>query len=220
MKKLLLVLMIFSVAQFSCSSWNKATTGALIGAGAGGVLGGVVGHALGNTAAGAIIGAAVGGTAGALIGHYMDRQAKEIQNDIKDAKVERVGEGIKITFNSGILFDIGSAELKTAAKGNVTKLATILNKYEDTKILIEGHTDSTGSRQTNMALSENRAGSVANTLKGDGVSENRISTTGYGPDQPIAVNSTADGRAANRRVEVAIFANDKLKKAAQENKQL
>jgi outer membrane protein OmpA-like peptidoglycan-associated protein len=220
MKKLLLVLMIFSLAIFSCASWNKAMTGGVIGAGAGGVVGGLVGHALGNTAAGAIIGAAVGGTAGALIGHYMDKQAAEIQKDIKDAKVERVGEGIKITFNSGILFDVGSAELKAAAKENVTKLATILNKYEDTKILIEGHTDSTGSHQTNMTLAENRAGSVANTIKGDGVAENRISTTGYGPDQPIADNSTVDGRQLNRRVEVAIFANDKLKKAAQENKQL
>jgi outer membrane protein OmpA-like peptidoglycan-associated protein len=195
-------------------------TGGVIGGAAGGVVGGVIGHALGNTAAGAIIGAAVGGTAGALIGHYMDKQAKEIQNDIKDAKVERVGEGIKITFSSGILFDVSSAELKAAAKDNVTKLSAILKKYEDTKILIEGHTDSTGSHETNMTLSENRAGSVSNLLKADGVSESRISTTGYGPDQPVAANSSADGRQLNRRVEVAIFANDKLKKAAQENKQL
>jgi len=220
MKKVLLVLAICSVALFSCASWNRAMTGGTIGAAAGGVIGGVIGHQLGNTAVGAIIGAAIGGTAGAAIGHYMDKQAAEIQNDIKDAKVERVGEGIKITFNSGILFDVGSAELKAAAKENVTKLSTILNKYPDTKILIEGHTDSTGSHQTNMTLSENRAGSVANTLKGDGVVESRISTTGYGPDQPVADNSTVDGRQLNRRVEVAIFANDKLKKAAQENKQL
>jgi outer membrane protein OmpA-like peptidoglycan-associated protein len=220
MKKLLVVLTVLLATQFGCSSWNRAMTGGLIGAGAGGVIGGVIGNKLGNTAAGAIIGAAIGGTAGAAIGHYMDKQAQEIQNDIKDARVERVGEGIKITFNSGILFDVNSAELKSAAKENVTKLATILNKYEDTKILIEGHTDSTGSRQTNMTLSENRAGSVANTLKADGVVENRISTTGYGPDQPVADNTTVDGRQQNRRVEVAIFANDKLKKAAQENKQL
>jgi outer membrane protein OmpA-like peptidoglycan-associated protein len=216
MKKVLLVFVVCSVALLGC----KALTGGAIGAGAGGVIGGVIGHKLGNTAAGAIVGAAIGGAAGAAIGHYMDRQAAEIQNDIKDAKVERVGEGIKITFNSGILFDVNSAQLKPVARENVDKLATILNKYEDTRILIEGHTDSTGSRQTNMTLSENRAGSVSNTLKASGVQGSRITTAGYGPDQPIADNTSVDGRQQNRRVEVAIFANDKLKKAARENRQL
>jgi outer membrane protein OmpA-like peptidoglycan-associated protein len=220
MKKLVFIAAIAAIANLSCASWNKAMTGGTIGAAAGGVIGGVIGHNLGNTAVGAIIGAAVGGTAGAAIGHYMDKQADEVERDIKDAKVERVGEGIKITFNSGILFDVGSDQLKPAAQENVTKLAAILNKYQDTKILVEGHTDSTGKRPFNMTLSENRAKSVANSLKSQGVVENRIATAGYGPDQPVADNSTADGRAANRRVEVAIFANDKLKKAAQENKQL
>ncbi len=220
MKKLLMVLVMVLVAQLSCSSWNRAMTGGVIGAGAGGVIGGVIGHQLGNTAAGAIIGAAIGGTAGAMIGHYMDKQAAEIQRDIKDAKVERVGEGIKITFNSGILFDIGSDQLKPVAEQNAEQLAKILNKYEETNILIEGHTDSTGSRETNMTLSDKRAASVSRSLKTQGVAGKRITTAGYGPDQPVADNSTVDGRASNRRVEVAIFANDKLKKAAQENKQL
>jgi outer membrane protein OmpA-like peptidoglycan-associated protein len=134
--------------------------------------------------------------------------------------VERVGEGIKITFNSGILFDIGSDNLKPAAKTNCVQLSKILNKYKDTEILIEGHTDSTGARKTNLSLSEQRASSVARVLKGQGVAGSRITTNGYGPDQPVAGNTTADGRAANRRVEVAIFANEKLKKAAKENKQL
>jgi outer membrane protein OmpA-like peptidoglycan-associated protein len=220
MKKTVLIVLTMSVALLSCASWNRAMTGGVIGAGAGGVLGGVIGHQLGNTAAGAIIGAAVGGAAGAAIGHYMDKQAEEIQRDIKDAKVERVGEGIKITFNSGILFDVGSDNLKPPAKDNCVQLSKILNKYKDTEILIEGHTDSTGTRKTNMTLSEERASSVARMLKVEGVSGGRITTNGYGPDQPVASNSTSEGRSANRRVEVAIFANEKLKKAAKENKQL
>jgi len=216
MKNIIIVLAVCSLALFGC----KALTGGAIGAGAGGILGGVIGHQLGNTAVGAIIGAAIGGTAGATIGHYMDKQAAEIQNDIKDAKVERVGEGIKITFSSGILFDVGKSELTSAAQGNVTKLATILNKYADTKLLVEGHTDSTGTRELNMTLSQNRASSVANSLKSSGVAGDRITTGGYGPDQPVGDNTTVEGRQANRRVEVAVFANDKLIKAAKENKQL
>jgi outer membrane protein OmpA-like peptidoglycan-associated protein len=195
-------------------------TGGVIGAGAGGVIGGVIGHQMGNTAVGAIVGAAIGGSAGALIGHYMDKQAEEIQRDIKDAKVERVGEGIKITFNSGILFDVGSSKLKPAAEQNTVQLAKILNKYKDTEIRIEGHTDSTGSRSTNMNLSEDRASSVSRMLKSQGVMGGRIDTKGFGPDQPVESNATTMGRQANRRVEVAIFANEKLKQAAKDNKQL
>jgi outer membrane protein OmpA-like peptidoglycan-associated protein len=219
MKKLLLVVMMLSVAFVGCANWRTAVGGA-IGAGAGGAIGGLIGHKLGNTAAGAIIGAAVGGTAGAAIGHYMDKQAAEIQGDIKDAKVERVGEGIKITFASGILFEVNKADLTSAATESVNKLAVILNKYPDTKILVEGHTDSTGTHELNMKLSENRALSVANSLKSSSVTGDRITTAGYGPDQPVADNSTVEGRQANRRVEVAIFANDKLIKAAERNDQL
>jgi outer membrane protein OmpA-like peptidoglycan-associated protein len=219
MKKLLLVILAVSVVFVSCASWRTAVGGA-IGAGAGGAIGGIIGHKLGNTAAGAIIGAAVGGTAGAAIGHYMDKQAAEIQGDIKGATVERVGEGIKITFASGILFEVNKANLTPAATESVNKLAVILNKYPDTKILIEGHTDSTGTRELNMTLSENRATSVANSLKSSSVTGDRITTAGYGPDQPVADNTTVEGRQANRRVEVAIFANDKLKKAAERNDQL
>lgn len=220
MKKTALALAIVSMLLVSCASWNRAMTGGVIGAGAGGVLGGVIGHQMGNTAVGAIVGAAIGGSAGALIGHYMDKQAEEIQRDIKDAKVERVGEGIKITFNSGILFDVNSSKLKPAAEQNSVQLAKILNKYKDTEIRIEGHTDSTGSRSTNMNLSEDRATSVARMLKSQGVMGGRIDTKGYGPDQPVESNATTMGRQANRRVEVAIFANEKLKQAAKENKQL
>lgn len=199
---------------FSSCGWNHMARGSAIGAGIGGVVGGIIGHQAGNTAVGAIIGAAVGGGAGAAIGHYMDKQAQEIRRDLKNAKVERVGEGIKITFQSGILFDVGSDILKPAAQTNVNDLSRILQKYKDTNILVEGHTDSTGSDRTNLILSEDRATSVARQLKTQGVLGARISTVGYGEQQPIADNGSSVGRQQNRRVEVAIFANDKLKRAA------
>jgi outer membrane protein OmpA-like peptidoglycan-associated protein len=197
-----------------CSASNTVKGGA-IGVAAGGVIGGIIGKNSGNTAVGAIIGATIGGAAGALIGRYMDRQAEEIQKDIEGAKVERVGEGIKITFDSGILFAVNSSTLTAPAKENIDKLAKILQKYDDTNILVEGHTDATGGQELNQQLSERRASSVATYAKTLGVGGGRFSTVGYGETQPIADNGTATGRAQNRRVEIAIFANDKLKDAAE-----
>jgi len=110
---------------------------------------------------------------------------------------------------------VNKAELKQASKDNLTKLAGILNKYPDTEILLEGHTDSTGSEEWNLELSKLRAQSVENYLAGKQVMESRFTDMGYGESQPIASNETAAGRSANRRVEVAIYANDKLKKAAE-----
>jgi len=205
-----------ATSSLSCSSMSNTQKGAVGGAAAGGAIGGIIGHQSGNTAVGAIIGAAVGGAAGAYIGNYMDKQAEEMRRDLEGAKVERIGEGIKITFDSGILFDVNKAELKQASKENLTELATILKKYPDTNILLEGHTDSTGSEEWNLQLSKLRSQSVENFLAGQQVMETRFTIMGYGESQPIADNSTADGRAANRRVEVAIYANDKLKKVAKE----
>jgi outer membrane protein OmpA-like peptidoglycan-associated protein len=199
-----------------CGASNTVKGGA-IGAAAGGIIGGIIGNAAGSTATGAIIGAAIGGTAGALIGNYMDKQAEEMQRDISGAKVERVGEGIKITFQSGILFAVNSSDLQPGAQENIGKLAAILNKYPDTNILVEGHTDSTGSTEYNQSLSERRAQSVANYAKSVNVKGERFTTVGYGESQPAVSNSTTDGRQANRRVEIAIFANDDLKDAAQKN---
>jgi outer membrane protein OmpA-like peptidoglycan-associated protein len=218
MKKLTVIAMVLALAvsSWSCSSMSDAQKGAIGGAAAGAAVGGVIGHATGNTAVGAIIGAAVGGAAGAYIGNYMDKQAAEMQRDLEGAKIERIGEGIKITFDSGLLFDIDKSDLKQASRDNLTHLATILNKYPDTNILLEGHTDATGTHEHNMELSRNRAQSVANYLAGQKVMETRFTIMGYGPDQPIATNDTSDGRAQNRRVEVAIYANDKLKKAAEQ----
>ena len=197
-------------------SWSRKTKGAIIGAGGGAAVGGIIGKQAGNTAAGAIIGAAVGGAAGAYIGNYMDKQAAEMERDIEGAKIERIGEGIKITFDSGLLFDVDKAELRPASRENITNLAVILNKYSDTNILLEGHTDDTGSNEYNLELSRRRAQAVANNLSTHQVLATRFTIMGYGEDQPITTNDTADGRQQNRRVEVAIYANDKLKKVAME----
>jgi outer membrane protein OmpA-like peptidoglycan-associated protein len=197
----------------SCAT--KAQTGAVIGAGGGAVVGAVIGKATGSTAAGTIIGAVVGGAAGAIIGDYMDRQAREMERDLEGARIERVGEGIKITFPGGILFDVDRAEVRGEAVDDLTKLARILNKYDDTNVLIEGHTDATGTEQYNMDLSVRRASSVATLLAVQNVSRDRLDAVGYGELRPTASNDTADGRQRNRRVEVAIWANDDLKKAAE-----
>lgn len=216
-KHLIFVLVIsFLVAGTHCASWSNKEKGAAIGGAGGAVLGGVIGKAAGSTVAGAIIGAAVGGAAGYYIGNYMDKQAAEIERDIEGAKVERIGEGIKITFDSGILFDVDKATLKQNSKDELGELAVILNKYADTNILIEGHTDSTGSEEYNLTLSKRRAESVSNWLAIQKVDPTRFTVMGYGEAQPVAPNETAEGRTLNRRVEVGIMANDKLKKVAKE----
>jgi outer membrane protein OmpA-like peptidoglycan-associated protein len=213
---ILLLVCLIIAGTVTCSSWSKKEKGAAGGAAAGGVIGGLIGHAAGNTAAGVILGAAIGGAAGAYIGDYMDKQAAEIERDIEGAKVERIGEGIKITFDSGILFDVDKATLKDPSKQELAELAVILNKYDDTNILLEGHTDSTGPEEYNLDLSRLRAQSVSNELAVNGVNPSRFTIMGYGESQPIGDNTTEEGRALNRRVEVAIYANDELKKVAQE----
>jgi outer membrane protein OmpA-like peptidoglycan-associated protein len=199
-----------------CASMSKTKEGTAIGAGAGAAIGAIMGNQSGHTVLGAILGAAVGGAAGAYIGNYMDKQAEEMQRDIQGAKIERVGEGIKITFDSGILFDVDKATLKDEAKANIDKLAVILKKYPDTNVLIEGHTDATGTEEHNLELSRERAQSVSNYLAQLGVDPARFTATGYGESQPIASNDTQEGRQQNRRVELAVMANDKLKKAAEQ----
>src|SRR4029079_5411648 len=137
------------------------------------------------------------------IGNYMDKQAKELQEDLKNAKVERIGEGIKITFDSGILFNIDSYKLSEASRSNLRDLSKTLQKYDDTNILVEGHTDSTGTDDHNKTLSEQRATAVADFLKSYGVIGSRLTTNGYGESQPVASNATAEGRQQNRRVDIA-----------------
>jgi outer membrane protein OmpA-like peptidoglycan-associated protein len=144
----------------------------------------------------------------------MDRQAAEMEQDLEGARIERIGEGIKITFDSGILFAYNSADLASEARRNLTNLATILNKYDDTDILLEGHTDSDGTADYNLGLSRRRAQSVNNFLAGLEVTASRFTVMGYGEEQPIATNDTPAGKTQNRRVEVAIMANDDLKATA------
>lgn len=194
---------------------SKSQKGTYIGAGAGAAAGAAIGKAAGNTAMGAILGAVVGGAAGYGIGRYMDKQAEELEKDLEGAEITRVGEGIKITFRDGIQFDFNKADLTETSKTNLSELAETLKKYEDTNILVEGHTDATGTHEYNMDLSDRRAESVADYLKTLGVKDNRLTTKGYGPDQPVADNTSDYGRQQNRRVEVAIFANEELKKKAE-----
>lgn len=210
----IIMVLLFTYSLTGCNA-SRAAKGAVIGGAAGGAVGGVIGKKAGNTAVGVIVGAAIGGTAGALIGRHMDKQAKELREDLEGATVERVGEGILITFNSGLQFDVNSYSLTAATRENLNDFSRVVNKYDDTDILIEGHTDSTGSEDHNQTLSEKRAEAVKRHLIAQGVRAGRLTSIGYGLSQPIADNSTQAGRQQNRRVEVAIYANEKMKKAAQ-----
>ena len=215
---LLATLLGVSLSAQGCAS--RSGTGALIGAGAGGAAGAGIGAAISKdakgAAIGAIIGAAVGGATGAVIGKVMDDRAQQIEDDLEGAQVTRVGEGILVTFDSGILFDVNKADLKAEARQNIQNLTEILERYSDTNILIAGHTDGTGDSDYNHALSERRAQAVADYAASHGVDASRMQIVGEGEDSPVADNSTAEGRAQNRRVEIAIFANDALRDAAEE----
>lgn len=193
---------------------NKTQRGAGVGAAGGAAIGGVIGSRSGNTVLGAILGATVGGAAGAIIGRRMDKAAEEIQRQLPSATVERVGEGIKITFGSDILFDVNKYDLKPQTERDLTEFAQTLNKYEDTDIIIEGHADATGSDALNSKLSRRRAEEVARFLQKQGVRSSRVDEKGYGESQPIASNDNESGRQKNRRVEIAVFANNKMKRDA------
>lgn len=200
----------------SCDSLNNTQKGAGIGAAAGGVVGALIGKKAGNTAVGAVIGAAVGGTAGGFIGKRMDKQAAEIKQAIPGAEVIREGEGIIVRFDSGILFDFNKTDLKDAAKTNIQSLASSLNQYPGTDVKVYGHTDNIGTAAVNQTVSEKRAAAVKTYAVSQGVPASRLVTAGKGFNEPIADNSTEAGRAANRRVEIVIVANEQLKKEAQE----
>ncbi len=203
----------------ACSSLTKTQKGAGIGAIAGGTIGAIIGKKAGNTAVGAIIGGAIGGTAGAYIGRKMDRQAEELKQTIPGAVVIREGEGIIVKFDSGILFDVNKSQLKSAAMTNIQNLATSLKNNPETTVLIIGHTDNTGSDAHNYTLSEQRASSVKSYAVAQGIASSRLNTQGKGETEPIADNTTEAGRAANRRVEIVITANDKLKAEAKSSAQ-
>ncbi len=200
---------------------NNKQKGAVIGTAGGAILGAIIGNNVGKGGKGeigAVIGGVVGGTAGVLIGNKMDKQAQKIEEEIPGAKVERIDDGILVTFdeNSGVHFETEKYNITSSSEVMLTKLANILKEYPDTNVLVAGHTDSSGSATYNMTLSEKRAYAVTNYfINNKGLSSSRFTTTWFGEDQPIADNGTAEGRAQNRRVNVAIVPNDKMKQDAQ-----
>ncbi len=209
---------VLTSCKSSSKSLNKTQKGGIVGASGGAVIGGMIGKSKGNTALGAILGATVGGAAGAVIGRRMDKQAEEMKRQMPNAQVERVGEGIKITFGSDILFDVDSYALKSETKQQLLDFAKTLNKYQDTDIKIEGHADATGSEDHNLKLSKQRADAVSSFLESQGVKTSRVDETGYGEAQPVADNSTEAGRRKNRRVDVAVFANKQMQRDAKDGK--
>jgi len=201
-------LLLASLTVSGCASLSQKEKGAVIGAAVGGAAGAAVGRANGSTAKGAILGATVGGVIGGVIGHQMDQQAKELEQNVAGATVERVGEGIQVTFESGLLFDFDSDRVKSEAAQNLKNLAASLDKYPNSSLLIVGHTDAVGSDAYNQSLSEKRARATALYLANQGVSAARLQTVGRGETEPVAPNDTDVGMQKNRRVEVAIYASD------------
>lgn len=217
----MLAILVVSTLLFGCEATRNANNkqkGAVIGATGGAVIGGVIGNNTGdgNTALGAIIGGVVGGAAGAIIGNEMDKQAKEIEEEIPGAEVERVGEGINVTFDesSGVYFDTEKYNINAKSQETLNKLAGIFKEYPQTNILVEGHTDNTGSDSYNLTLSKNRAQAVTGYLVDAGIDRGRFTTKWYGESQPKYDNGTVEGRAKNRRVELAIVANEEMKEEA------
>lgn len=212
---LLLAAVLGAGSLTGCASLNNQQKGAVIGATTGGVVGGMIGRNNGSTAGGAIIGATVGGVAGSIIGSRMDRQAEELRQEIPGATVERVGEGIAITFDSGILFDFNSEVLRAEARENLRNLATSLDRYPGTDLMIVGHTDNVGSAAYNQRLSERRATAAANFLASQGVARSRLQAVGRAFNEPVVENDSEWGRQQNRRVEIAIFANEAYREQVQ-----
>ncbi len=198
---------------------NKTQRGAAIGAVGGALLGGILGNNIGkggNGALGAVLGGVIGGVAGGVIGNKMDKQARQIETALPGAQVERVGEGIRLVLGeNSVRFDTNKSTLTAGAKANLDKLVPVFNQYPDTNIKIYGYTDSTGSAEYNLGLSDQRAASVKAYLGTKGLAAGRFTTSGLGIADPIATNDTPEGRSQNRRVEFAITANDKMVQDAQ-----
>ncbi len=223
MKKFLCIAMIALVLLPGCSSMSQTAKGTAIGSGSGAALGALVGGLIGKDGKGALIGAAVGtavgATSGALIGKKMEKKAAELAT-LENAEVETVTdknglEAIKVTFNSGILFPLNGTTLSDDSKTELREFASKMSDLPDTDITIYGHTDNTGTAEVNERISYQRAESVQNYLKYCGIASSRLSAQGLSYTDPIADNSTAEGRAQNRRVEIYIFANEDMIAAAE-----
>ena len=222
---ILLLIILIPLNFTSCKAIQNANNtqkGGVIGAAGGAVIGAILGNNIGkggNGELGAVIGGVVGGTAGVLIGRKMDKQAQKIENEIPGAEVERIDEAIVVTFDEnkggGIYFDTNKYNINSASKQTLNKLAKVFNEFKDTNILVVGHTDSTGDDNYNMTLSKNRANAVSNYFNNvNGVSSSRLNVNWFGESKPMSSNTTASGRAKNRRVNIVILANDKMKQDA------
>jgi outer membrane protein OmpA-like peptidoglycan-associated protein len=205
---------LMSVLLFHSFACNRTAQGTAIGAVAGAIVGVLIADGDDN-AKGILIGATVGGIAGAIIGSYMDKHAKKLKQDLgKSAEVERVGESILVTFDSGIMFDVDSYALKASTRANLDKMAETMKQYDKTEIIVMGHTDNTGTDEYNQKLSENRAASVSRFLQQNGVISKRLTNKGFGESKPVSSNNTTSGRQQNRRVEIAIVASKALIESA------
>lgn len=215
---ILLFTFVLAISLTNCKAIQNANNkqkGAVIGATGGAILGAIIGNNVGkggNGELGAVIGGVVGGGAGILIGNKMDKQAQKIEEEIPGAQVERIDDGIVVTFDegSGVYFDTNKYNINTASQQSLNKLINVFKEYPDTNILVVGHTDSQGSEEYNMTLSKNRAYAVSNYLSSNGISSGRLTTNWFGETQPLHDNATAEGRAKNRRVNVAILPNEKM----------
>ena len=223
MKKFVVLALSAAVLFTGCEAYNntnKAQRGAVVGAAGGALLGAILGNNVGNgqnSELGAVLGTVVGGAAGAVIGHQMDKQAKKIEEEIPGADVKRVDDGIVVTFdenNGGVYFDTNKYNINEKSKQTLDKLAAILKEYPDTNVLVAGHTDNVGKDEYNLGLSQRRAQAVTNYFKSKGLASSRFTTKWYGEKNPIASNDTAEGRAKNRRVNVVIVPNEKMKAEA------
>lgn len=223
MKKFIPIALIALVLLPGCGTWSKTAAGTGIGSGAGAVVGGLIGGLISKDAKGAAIGAAIGtavgaGT-GAIIGNQMDKKAEELAA-LENAKVETVTdqnglEAIKVTFDSGILFPTNGIKLNKTSQAELKEFASKMADFKDTDITIYGHTDNTGTAEVNERISQQRADAVQKYLTSCGIAADRMVAQGLSYTMPVADNATKEGRAANRRVEIYISANEAMIKAAE-----
>jgi outer membrane protein OmpA-like peptidoglycan-associated protein len=216
-KRIIALAMVILFAVAGCSAMQTRTqkgsaTGVVVGGAAGAGLGQAIGRSTEATLIGMGIGALLGGIAGHEIGFYMDQQEMELQQALANqqaASLYREQNLLVVTFKSDFLFDVDSSVLKPSGYSEIDRVTNVLKKYPETRILVEGHTDSTGSETYNQKLSERRAQAVKNAIVSRGVAESRIETAGFGESKPYGSNQTAAGRQLNRRVNVVIIPLDR-----------
>ena len=223
MKKFICMAMVALVLLPGCGTLSQTAKGTAIGSGSGAALGAIIGSIISKDAKGAAIGAAIGTAVGAgpgaLIGNKMDKKAEELAA-LENAQVETITDknglaGIKVTFNSGILFPLNGIQLSDASRKELKEFAQKMSDLQDTDITIYGHTDNTGTAEVNERISRQRAEAVQSYLQSCGIASGRLSSQGLSYTDPVADNATAEGRAQNRHVEIYISANENMIKAAE-----